>query len=218
MFKKQQGNKRKKTPFHGDDRMEHVFTVDLRGARHVDLPKEVAALALFITSRSYNEAWRPDNRYIAVVLLGEQHLALGPYKGKLPGGVEGAGRTFDLVTLNIPSVTFDDGHSSELRDVLFNVDAYFGGHPIWIQGAEDEYVDDYDDGDYDDEDDDDGAPQGPSDAIYTLQQRGQGEPAPAPIRGSGDFVGQCNERFGDVNLGDSGELYIFGSHAFSQGY
>jgi hypothetical protein len=198
--------------FDGDYRMDHVFTLDVRGLKHLGLPKEVAAVALFVSNIQYNEAWESGSGHAEVVLLTEAQLALGEYTGALPRGQEGRGERFDLVHVKVPYAIFtsrdDDGDVGALRSAIYNSAAYFGGEPMWLQGDPDE---DYygDDGD-DYEGDDDGGSSG-----------GDEDPAVSFVRSkisSGQFIGQHSEGFGYVNLGDSGEMYVFGHDAFWQCY
>jgi hypothetical protein len=203
--------------FDGDYRMDHVFTLDVRGLKHLGLSPKIAAVAVFMSNRSYNEAWKQGTDHAAVVLLGEEALANGPYKGALPRGASAEqAQTFDLVHIKLPRAVFTtkeyESDAGQLRDALFESAAYFGGAPIWLQDDPDEdeggYDEDYgdDEGGYGDEDEADEV-EDTSAWAYTL----------TGLTHNG-FIGQCGEEFGDMNLGDSGKLYIYGHDAFWQCY
>lgn len=205
--------------FDGDYRMDHVFTLDVRGLRHLGLSPKVAAVAVFVSNRSYNEAWEQGSGHAAVVLLGEEALANGPYKGALPRGAQAEeAEAFELVHVEVPRAVFTtqerESDEGQLRGALFQSAAYFGGAPIWLQGDPDEdgggYDEEYndDEGDYDD-DEDGGSGEVEDTSAWSYTPTGLTH---------GGFIGQCGEAFGYVNLGDSGELYIYGYDAFWQCY
>lgn len=204
--------------FDGDYRMDHVFTLDVRGLKHLGLPAEVAAVALFVSNIQYNEAWESGSGHSEVVLLTEEQLALGEYTGTLPRGQEGRGERFDLVHVKVPYAIFTskdrDGDVGKLRSAIYNSAAYFGGEPMWLQGDpdddyygdDDNYGDDYEG---DEGDEDGGSSGGDEDQAVSFVR--------STVR-SGRFIGQHSEGFGYVNLGDSGEMYVYGHDAFWQCY
>lgn len=208
-----------KLPYTGDKRMEHVFTVDLRQTPAVrrQLPKEVVAMSFFISNASYNSAWEAGNDETSVIFLTEEHLAAGDYEGQLPAQMGGESRGFEIFPIKLPWAMFagyqPDGPLAELRRLLFNMPAYMGGAEIWLQGEEGE--DDYDDyGDYDDEGADD-EDEGGGDEVEVEEIPTS---ARMPLRFSTGFLMQFGEAFADVNLGDSGEMYVYGGDAFWQCY
>lgn len=192
-----------------DERMEHVFTIDLRGLELPGAPAEARALQLYLTASGYHEAWERGSEHSRVVFLDEAAVARGRASGELPaqtGQVEP--RRFSLVRVEVPGAVFstepdDETPLGRLRAAIYQAPARLGGEPIWLQGDESES---YDDGDEyaDDEDTEDAGDDGDGRAALGLQ----GVPDV--------FVMQFDEAFANVNLGDCGIMYVYGQDAWFQ--
>lgn len=207
-----------------DLRMEHVFTIDLAGLKGIAAPKKARVMMLFISDAGMNEAYMAGTPETAVLFLSEKDVARGLYDGAIPErSKKRQTRRFSLQPIQVPGRLFSSGAHGDngeedperdalkaLRKAIFNAPAYIGGEPMWIQG-EDMSFDDDDFGDGDDDDDGDDS-DGDDDA----------PPPPAAKRiglpGGDQFILQFSEEFADVNLGDSGSMYVFGDDAYWQCY
>ena len=201
-----------------DLRMEHVFTIDLAGLKGIAAPRRARAMMLFISDVDMNEAYRAGTPESAVVFFSDKDVARGLYDGALPErSTKRQTRRFSLEPIRVPERIFSISDEDPERDALkalrkavINAPAYIGGEPMWSQGEDESFDDDdYDDGDDDsDGDDSDGDDDAP--------------PPPAAKRlglpGGGQLILQFNEEFANVNLGDSGEMYVFGDDAYWQCY
>lgn len=210
-------------PFDGDTRMEHVFTLDLRQTPTLrrGLPDEVIAMSMFISSTRMNEAYNSGNDQTAVVFLTQEHLDAGYFEAPLPKRLAGAAAGFQVHPVMVPSAIFftsnEDAALQELHRMLFNLPAYAGGQEIWLQGDafEDEFgFDDYDDYGGEDEDDEDGG----HDERAVVSAPIPASQTPALLRLSTGFLLQFSESFAYMNLGDSGQMYVYGGDAFWQCY
>ena len=221
-------------PFDGDTRMEHVFTLDLRQTpelrRRPGVPRDAVAMAFFISSRGYNEAWSSSNDETATIFLTEAHLAAGVYEGPMPArNQDEASRAFEVIPLQVPQDLFEarrDAPDAQgqalyaLHRAIYNLPAYAGGQEIWLQGSPEDDDGGWDDGEWegedeeDEEDDQGDGLQGDSpEALSAFEAK-----APAPVYAATAFLLQMSEAFADVNLGDSGELYVYGAGSFWQCY
>ncbi len=191
-----------------DTRMQHLFTVDLAGiGKDLGAPKGARAMSVFISDALYNYALSPGTDETAVVFLREEDCAKGYFEGAVPAQSEDREiKTFSLVKLAVPSKVFDvtaaDADLGALHMAIFHAPAYLGGEPMWVQGEPDEHGD-HGHEDEDEEDDDEGDDE---------------EEASASLSGGPTFMLQFGEEFVDVNLGDSGTMYVFGDDAFWQCY
>jgi hypothetical protein len=205
-----------------DTRMEHVFTIDLRGLEGVRAPAGARAMMLFLSNASYNEAWEAGTSQTEVVFLDEAAVARGLCREPLPPrGDSRTEKRFTLVPIRVPAAVFaasgDDPVLGELRKAIWQAPARLGGAPIWLQGEEDG-DDDWggddeggdDEGGDDEGGDDDG---GDGDVAAPIQAA----PIPGRLAGGG-FMMQFDEAFADVNLGDCGVMYVMGHGAWFQCY
>lgn len=201
----------------GDLRMEHVFTVDLRGLEGIGAPAKAKALQLYISNAGYHEGWSPGTDHTQVVFLGEEDVARGAFVGELPArSRRHEPRRFSLVRVDVPVAVFgepDKGTAlAELRAAIWKAPARIGGEPMWLQGDPDEQEDDGfgDDGGYDEdgEGEDGGGDDGETEEAPPRR--------PLGIPAHGGFFLQFDESFADVNLGDSGVMYVFGGDAHFQ--
>lgn len=209
-----------------DLRMEHICTIDLRGLTGLGAPAGARAMQLYLSNAGFNEAWAPNTRHTRVVFLSDEEVAAGRFSGALPArSRDHETRRFSLVAVAVPAAVFaadpedKDSPLARLRKAIWGAPARLGGEPIWLQG-DPEGDEGYDgDGDYDDDDgedagdaddeDDDGEDEAPAAATPA---RSLGLAAP------GGFFMQFDEGFADVNLGDSGVMYVFGNDAHFQCY
>ena len=195
--------------------LKHVFSIDLRTIPKIKnaFKDNINTLSFFISSLWDNEAYEPGNGETYVMLHEVTEGEFLPEELKDDEELEDLTETyFDFVELEIPEVlmwSYDDWANIEIedydpessaehkliidtynirenydveewdkfpvtamRDKVFNLPAYVGGSPIWLQSAE-----------------------------YT-----------------GFFIMQFSEAFVDINLGDSGEMYVFADTAFWQCY
>lgn len=91
-----------------DQRMEHVFTVDLRGVELYGVPSDAVAMMLFISNATFHRASREDNPHTAVRFLRAHDLRRGPYRGALPRrSLYRWSRRFALVPVAVPGDVFD---------------------------------------------------------------------------------------------------------------
>lgn len=208
----------------GDLRMEHVLTLDLRGLTGIPAPAGARAMQLYISNAGYNEAWEPGTSHTRVVFLSEADVAAGPFTGELPTRSQRHGaRRFTLVPVTVPGEVFfsrpeDDSPLAALRSAIWKAPARIGGQPIWLQGNPDEdedYSGDEDDSDEQDDDDDDDSDE--QDDDDSAKPRAAVKPLGLPATGDG-FVMQFDESFADVNLGDSGIMYVTAGDAHFQCY
>lgn len=123
-----------------DHRMEHVFTVDLRGVELPGVPDDAIALMLFISNASFHRASRDGNQHTTVRFLREQDLRQGVYQGSLPRrSLYRWSRRFTLVAVDVPGDVFDvpelglpaDDPLVALYEAIGRAPARLGGCPIW---------------------------------------------------------------------------------------
>jgi hypothetical protein len=124
-----------------DRRMEHVFTVDLRGVELYGVPADAVAMMLFISNASFHRACRDGNPHTAVRFLREQDLRRGPYRGALPQrSLYRWSRRFRLVPVAVPGDVFDvpaldlpaDDPLVALYAAIAQAPARLGGCPIGV--------------------------------------------------------------------------------------
>lgn len=230
----------------GDDlRMEHVFSVDLRGLTGLDVPHGARVMQLYISNAGYNEAWSPGNNHTRVAFLSEADVAAGPFAGDIPArSQERRVRRFSLVPIAVPREVFNKPEQGSplaaLRDAIWKAPARLGGEPIWLQGDPDDDMDyggdgeeDEDEGedsdgdgdgdeDSDGDDDSDGDEGGDDDSDDDDGAKSRAKPRaatrPLGMPAFGGFVMQFDENFADVNLGDCGVMYVTGGDAHFQCY
>ena len=201
----------------GDLRMEHLWTIDLRGLSGVGAPRGARVMQLFVSNAHYNEAWTPGNEHTRVVYLGEEDVARGAIAGEPPRRArEREPRRFSLVAVTVPIAVFgkpgEGSPLAALRDAIWKAPMRLGGDPIWLQGDPDEQ-DDYSDYGGDDEDGEGGEGEdGEGDDEAAAAEEPLGVP---PACG---FMLQFDETFVDVNLGDCGVMYVSGNDAHFQCY
>jgi hypothetical protein len=209
-----------------DLRMEHVCTIDLRGLDQLGAPPEARVMQLYLSNAGFNEAWAPNTAHARVVFLSHDEVAGGVFKGALPARSEDRERRrFTLVPVAVPGEVFavdpedKDTPLGKLRKAIWSAPGRVGGEPIWLQGDPDEDGDydggdDFEDGEADEDGDDDEADDGDEDAAPARATRS----APIGVPVFGGFFMQFDESFADVNLGDSGVMYVFGNDAHFQCY
>jgi hypothetical protein len=184
-----------------DLRMEHVFTVDLKGIRLLGAPEEARAMLLFLSNATLHRAMHRGNGDTAVLFLREDEVARGLYRGPLPDrSLRRWSRRFTLQRVDVPGDVFDP-HEDEtsplarLHDAIWQAPARLGGCPIWVR---------------------DPCELDPSDSSTThvrpiiRQQVG--------LPGSDAFVMQLDRRFAEINLGRHGVLYVSGAGAYAQSF
>ncbi|MEM9454434.1 MAG: hypothetical protein AAGF11_09660 [Myxococcota bacterium] len=129
-----------------DQRMEHVFTIDLRGVTLVGVPEDAAAMMLFISNASFHRACADGNPHTTVLFLSADDLRRGPYQGDLPRrSLYRWSRRFSLVSIDVPGEVFDvpeldlpaDDPLVELYDAIADAPARLGGCPIGLQADQD---------------------------------------------------------------------------------
>lgn len=129
-----------------DHRMEHVFTVDLRGVELYGVPTDAVAMMLFISNASFHRACADGNPHTAVRFLREHDLRHGPYRGALPRrSLYRWSRRFSLVAVDVPGDVFDvpelelpaEDPLAALYAAIGRAPARLGGCPIWSREPED---------------------------------------------------------------------------------
>lgn len=212
-----------------DLRMELICQIDLRGLEGLGAPAEARVMQLYLSNAGFHEAWAPNTEHARVVFLSHAEVAGGRFKGALPARSQDHQlRRFTLVPVAVPGEVFavppedKDTPLGKLRKAIWAAPGRLGGEPIWLQGdpdedgdydgGEDEYDADGDDGD-EDEDGDDGDDDGEDGEDAAAEPR---KSAPLGVPGGGGFYMQFDDGFADVNLGDSGVMYVFGSDAHFQ--
>jgi hypothetical protein len=125
-----------------DHRMEHVFTVDLRGVELYGVPTDAVAMMLFISNASFHRACADGNPHTAVRFLRDADLRRGPYRGALPRrSLYRWSRRFSLVPVAVPGDVFDvpeldlpaDDPLANLYAAIAQAPARLGGCPIWAR-------------------------------------------------------------------------------------
>jgi hypothetical protein len=125
-----------------DHRMEHLFTVDLRGVELYGVPADAVAMTLFISNASFHRACADGNPHTAVRFLREHDLRHGPYRGALPRrSLYRWSRRFSLVPVAVPGDVFDvpeldlpaDDPLAALYAAIAQAPARLGGCPIWAR-------------------------------------------------------------------------------------
>lgn len=184
----------------GDLRMEHVFTVDLRGIRLLGAPPGARAMQLFLSNASYHGAHHKGNGDAAVLFLTEEEVARGLYRGSLPDrSLQRWSRRFSLRRIDVPGDIFDpqpDGTTplARLYDAVWQAPARLGGCPIWVR------------------DPDRPCGRAPLTDTRPVARR------PVGLAARDTFVMQFERRFADVNLGRDGVMYVEGCGAYYQSY
>ena len=183
----------------GDLRMEHVFTIDLRGIRLLGAPEGARAMLLFLSNATLHRATHRGNMDSAVLFLDEDEAARGLYPGPLPDrSLRRWSRRFALRRIDVPGDVFDphedeDSPLARLHDAIWQAPARLGGVPIWVREPEME-------------------PARATHPSRPLVRQPVGLPAPDT------FVMQFERRFADVNLGRHGVMYVSGRDAYAQSY
>lgn len=181
-----------------DLRMEHIFTVDLRGVRLAGAPPEARAMLLFLSNASYHHADQNGNGDTVVLFLGEREIARGPYRGAMPRrSLERWSRRFSLQRIDVPGDVFDSqvepgSPIALLQDAIWQAPARLGGCPMWVR-----------------------EPRDPRDYHLALAPD---RPRTVGPRGRNTFLMQFERRFADVNLGKDGIMYVSGTGAYYQAY
>jgi hypothetical protein len=129
-----------------DQPMEHMYTLDMATVPGLQsrVGEGVRAVSLFVYNPSYNEAWTAYNSDTEVVLLTEDDVAKGPFEGDLPVGDASGARKFSVQEAEVPAEIFLEVHWDEERDPqleeirngVYQSNAWGGGQPIWLQGDE----------------------------------------------------------------------------------
>ena len=199
------GVTRETWPRDGGELFMHVLTIDLdqlEDARPTSGGFEDArALALFLRSPGYNEAWEPGNDWVRVLPLTDEDLANGVpdvtdwdlWEESNDAPEAGDGRTLEVVPILLPQNMGDDVPTATreaIRKLAYGLPGEAGGYPEYIQDDPMMYA-------WDGEDDEGGEGGGT-----------------APD----EFVLQFDERLAGVNLGDMGMMYVFTNTAFWQCY
>lgn len=126
-----------------DHRMEHVFTVDLRGVDLLGVPDDAQAMMLFISNASYHRACADGTPHTQVVFLSQDDLDRGLYQGPLPArSLYRWSRRFSLVPVAVPGEVFEvpqldllpDDVLRELFEAIAEAPARLGGCPIASDG------------------------------------------------------------------------------------
>jgi hypothetical protein len=184
-----------------DVRMEHVFTIDLDGLHLFGVPPGARAMMLFLSNATYHRAFHWGNADSAVVFLGEDDLARGPYQGPLPHrSLRRWSRRFALAAVDVPGDVFDaeaqeDARIVALHDAIWQAPARLGGRPIWVR--------------------DDQAIRTPSGQWRNVDTTPR---FPLGMPSSPDFLMQFERRFAEVNLGNQGVMYVTGQSACYQSF
>jgi len=122
-----------------DTRMEHVFTMDLRGVELLGAPEDAEAMMLFISNASFHRACGEDNPHTEVLFLNRADLDRGLYQGSLPErSIYRWSRRFSLVPIAVPGEVFEvpeldllpDDLLVELFEAIRKAPARLGGCPI----------------------------------------------------------------------------------------
>ncbi|MGH1342567.1 MAG: hypothetical protein ACRBN8_13485 [Nannocystales bacterium] len=124
-----------------DSRKEHVFTLDLASVPELQSQfPDAAAIALFIDSRDDNEAYEPHNDETTLVPLTRADLEHGELATD-----ERDANPFAVIPVDIPAAVFDiDGENADdpalhdLRTAVYQSSGRVLGHPIWLQGDDDD--------------------------------------------------------------------------------
>jgi hypothetical protein len=212
-----------------DLRMELVCQIDLRGLDALGAPAEARLMQLYLSNAGFNEAWAPNTDHARVVFLSNDEVAGGRFKGELPARSQDRDvRRFTLVPVTVPGAVFavapedKDTPLGKLNKAIWAAPARLGGEPIWLQGdpdedesydAEGDDEDAYDDEDGEDDDDNEDNAEDEKDAPAP-----RAKSAPLGMKVAGGFYMQFDDGFADVNLGDSGVMYVFGNDAHFQCY
>jgi hypothetical protein len=182
----------------GDLRMEHVFTLDLRGVRVPAAPADAAAMMLFISNADAHHAHQNGNVDTSVVFLTQRELEQGPFTGELPRrSVHRWSRRFSLQRVDVPGDVFDPQEDPNspiaiLQDAIWQAPARLGGCPMWVR-----------------------EPTDPRDFVPQLMPA---RPAITGVRGRESFIMQFEHRFAPINLGNFGVMYVSGIGAYYQDY
>lgn len=184
-----------------DLRMEHVFTIDLEGIHLYGVPPGARAMMLFLSNATYHRAFHWGNADTSVVFLGEEDLARGPYRGRMPGrSLRRWARRFALAAVDVPGDVFDgeaqdDPRIAALHDAIWQAPARLGGRPIWVRDDQTTLT-----------------PSGQWRQVDTSPRAALGIPS------SPEFLMQFERRFAEVNLGNQGVMYVTGQSACYQSF
>ncbi len=127
-----------------DEPMHHMVTLDVEAipTLRARVGDDVRAVALFVHSPDYNEAWEPYNGQVEVVHLSQEDVDKGLYpEDELPAGDDDP-LAFSVETVEVPEGIFwmdyddDDPQLREIRDLVYSSHAYSGGHPLWLQNEQ----------------------------------------------------------------------------------
>jgi hypothetical protein len=129
-----------------DQPMQHMYTLDMATVPGLQsrVGEGVRAVSLFVYNPSYNEAWTAYNSDTEVVLLTEDDVAKGAFEGDLPVGDASGAKKFSVAEAEVPADIFLDVHwdeerdpqLEEIRNSVYQSNAWGGGQPIWLQGDE----------------------------------------------------------------------------------
>ena len=134
-----------KWPERNGQKMEHAITLDLSSTPRLkaQFPANTAAVAVFVSSLDFNEAFEPGTEETAVLLLTDQELAKGVNAGAGPTNDESESTTFVAHEVTLPIEVFaEDIHDRDEDDPVYELNealcafSMVGGKPIWLQGVD----------------------------------------------------------------------------------
>lgn len=132
-------------PERDGQKMEHAITLDLSSTPRLkaQFPANTAAVAVFVSSLDFNEAFEPGTDETAVLLLTDQDLARGVNAGAGPANDESESSTFVAHEVMLPIEVFaEDIHERDEDDPVYELNealcefSMAGGKPIWLQGVD----------------------------------------------------------------------------------
>lgn len=222
-----------------DNRMEHLFTLDVRGVELGWIPKGAVAFSFFVSHSSMNAAHKNDNDETAVRFWSAEDMAKGWFDGEIPQRKYNSheNETFKVCFVDVPFAILQSSYQDRQADeemktiysTVFSAAGRLGGPEMWVQGDPDEdafgYGDEYDD-EYGDEEGEYDEEEGGYDDEDDQPRAQKSKPAPEALidvpfvglRAGYSFMMQFDEGFVSVNLGDSGVMYVYPSGSFWQCY
>jgi len=180
-----------------DLRMEHVFTIDLRGLRLAAVPPAAEAMMLFISTADHHRADYNGNDEAVVVFVGAPQLGRAIDVPSLPmRSTKRWSRRFSLERVDVPGDVFDPSHETGstlalLQDAIWQAPARLGGRPIFVRQVFD-----------------------PRDQSHGSER----SRTTMGLPGRNTFVMQFERRFVDIELGRDGVMYVSGAGAYYQDY
>lgn len=126
-----------------DEPMDHLVTLDLEQmpALCVGPLAAARAVSLFISDRTFNEAFMPDNDEATIVVLTAADVGRGAVPPARPA--EEPAAALEVTAVEVPPGVFSAGEPGEpklaaLWAELYDASAYAGGQPMWLQSPEHE--------------------------------------------------------------------------------